>query len=138
MLCSKKRRFLNFAPASRPEDARRAPSGRLSGIDLRELAAGIAACVLAAGAAALIALSLAPGDGNKDWRSSVEEYTSLYTNETFSPLQPDAPLEAIGRGTSAYRVNRECWFEAPSVRRKEEDMRWKLVATLLVAMALSD
>jgi anti-sigma factor RsiW len=32
-----------------PEDARRAPSGRLSGIGLRELAAGIAACVLAAG-----------------------------------------------------------------------------------------
>src|SRR4029077_14702498 len=80
-----------------PEDARRAPSGRVSGIDVRELAAGIAACVFDAGAAALIALSLAPGDGNKDWRSSVEEYTSLYTNETFSPLHPDAPLEAIGR-----------------------------------------
>ena len=56
-----------------PEDARRAPSGWLSGIGLRELAAGIAACVLAAGAGASFALSLAPGGGNKDWRSAVQE-----------------------------------------------------------------
>ena len=36
-------------PCLPPEDARRTPSGWLSGIGLRELAAGIAACVLAAG-----------------------------------------------------------------------------------------
>lgn len=59
---------------------------------------------MAAGAAALIALSLAPGDRNKDWRSSVEEYTSLYTNETFSPLHPDAPLEAIELSAVGTRV----------------------------------
>jgi anti-sigma factor RsiW len=93
-----------FRPCLPPEDARRAPSGRLSGIGLRELAAGIAACVLAAGEGALIALSLAPGDGNKDWRSAVEEYTSLYTNETFTPLHPDAPLEAIELSAVGTRV----------------------------------
>jgi hypothetical protein len=29
-----------------------------------------------------------------DWRSAVAEYTHLYTNETFSPLNPDAALQA--------------------------------------------
>jgi anti-sigma factor RsiW len=77
------------------EDARRAPSGRFTRIGLRALAAGIAACVLAAAAGGWIASSLAPSAGKKDWRSAVEEYTNLYTNETFSPLHPDAPLEAI-------------------------------------------
>jgi anti-sigma factor RsiW len=77
-----------------PEAPRRAPSGRFAGIGARELVAGIAACLLAAGAGAWIALSLAPLEGKKDWRSAVEEYTNLYTNETFSPLHPDAPLEA--------------------------------------------
>ena len=31
----------------------------------------------------------------EDWRTAVVEYTNLYTNETFSPLNPDASLQAI-------------------------------------------
>lgn len=30
-----------------------------------------------------------------NWRSAVVEYANLYTNETFSPLRPDASLQAI-------------------------------------------
>jgi anti-sigma factor RsiW len=30
----------------------------------------------------------------QDWRTAVVEYTNLYTNETFSPLNPDASLQA--------------------------------------------
>ncbi len=30
-----------------------------------------------------------------DWRSAVVQYANLYTNETFSPLNPDPPLQAI-------------------------------------------
>lgn len=82
-----------------PEASRRAPSARLRG-----LAAGIAVCLLAAGAGAWIAMSLAPGEGKKDWRSAVEEYTNLYTNETFSPLHPDAPLQAIELSAVGARV----------------------------------
>jgi anti-sigma factor RsiW len=87
-----------------PDAPWRAPSGRFAGIGLRELAAGIAACLFAAGAGAWIALSLAPGEGKKDWRSAVEEYTNLYTNETFSPLYPDARLEAIELNAVGTRV----------------------------------
>ena len=60
-----------------PEAPRRAPSARFAGIVLRGLAAGIAVCLLAAGAGAWIAMSLAPNEGKKDWRSAVEEYTNL-------------------------------------------------------------
>jgi len=49
-------------------------------------------------------MSLAPGEGKKDWRSAVEEYTNLYTNETFSPLHPDAPLQAIELSAVGARV----------------------------------
>jgi anti-sigma factor RsiW len=87
-----------------PEAPRRAPSARFAGVGLRGLAAGIVACLLAAGAGAWIALSLAPGEGKKDWRSAVEEYTNLYTNETFSPLHPDAPLQAIELSAVGARV----------------------------------
>jgi hypothetical protein len=91
MLCSKRRRFLKFAPVSR----RRTPSGWLSGIGLRELAAGIAACVLAAGAGASFALSLAPGGGNKDWRSAVLE----------SPFLDPVPAWRRGRATKRRPVS---------------------------------
>ena len=33
--------------------------------------------------------------GSEDWRAAVVEYTKLYTNETYSPLHPDAALQAI-------------------------------------------
>jgi anti-sigma factor RsiW len=99
-----------------PENARRAPSWRFTGIGLRALAAGIAACVLAAGAGALIALSLAPGEGNKDWRGAVEEYTNLYTNETFSPLHPDGPLEAVELSAVGARVGANLTLEGVALR----------------------
>ena len=51
--------------------------------------------ILAAGAAAWVALSLGLIRERQDWRTAVVEYTNLYTNETFSPLNPDASLQAI-------------------------------------------
>jgi anti-sigma factor RsiW len=68
----------------------------------RELVAGFVLGLLAAGAAAWIALSLArPAN---DWRSAVAQYTNLYTNETFSPLKPDASLEALELAAVGARV----------------------------------
>jgi anti-sigma factor RsiW len=78
-------------PAEQPP---RLPSRRFSGITLRDLAAGIIG-ILAAGAAAWVALSLGLLRERQDWRTAVVEYTNLYTNETFSPLNPDASLQAI-------------------------------------------
>jgi anti-sigma factor RsiW len=73
----------------------RAPSRRFPGIALRELAAGIAIGLLAAGLAAWVAVSLAPIKGKEDWRSAVVDYANLYTNETFSSQNPDVPLQAL-------------------------------------------
>jgi anti-sigma factor RsiW len=50
---------------------------------------------LVRGAAAWVALSLGLLRERQDWRTAVVEYTNLYTNETFSPLNPDASLQAI-------------------------------------------
>jgi anti-sigma factor RsiW len=83
-------RLRTALPAEEPP---RLPSRRFSGITLRELAAGIIG-ILAAGAAAWVALSLGLLRERQDWRSSVVEYTNLYTNETFDPLKPDATLQA--------------------------------------------
>jgi anti-sigma factor RsiW len=76
------------------EEPPRLPSRRFSGITLRDLAAGMIG-ILAAGAAAWVALSLGLLRERQDWRTAVVEYTNLYTNETFSPLNPDASLQAI-------------------------------------------
>ena len=73
----------------------RQPSKRFAGIALRELAAGIAIGLVAAGAAAWVAVSFWLPSEQEDWRSEVAEYTNLYTSETFSPLKPDAQLQAI-------------------------------------------
>ncbi len=81
-----------------------APSGRFAGVALRELAAGIVIGLLAAGLAAWVAMSLAPMEGKEDWRSEVAEYTNLYTNETFSPLNPDLPLQAVELSAVGARV----------------------------------
>jgi hypothetical protein len=32
--------------------------------------------------------------GGEDWRTAIAEYKHLYTNETFSPLKPDAMQQA--------------------------------------------
>jgi anti-sigma factor RsiW len=110
--------LLDRAPTARlrswlpPEAAPRAARARVAGIGLRELAAGMAACLLAAGLGAWIALSLAPRQEQQDWRSAVEEYTNLYTKETFSPLQPDASLEAVELAAVGAKVGAKLTPEA--------------------------
>jgi anti-sigma factor RsiW len=86
-------------PAEEPPRLR---SRRFSGITLRDLAAGMIG-ILAAGAAAWVALSLGLRE-RPDWRTAVVEYTNLYTNETFSPLNPDASLQAIELSALGARV----------------------------------
>ena len=76
------------------EEPPRLPSRRFSGITLRDLAAGIIG-ILAGGAAAWVALSLGLLRERQDWRTAVTDYTNMYSNETFSPLKPDAQLQAI-------------------------------------------
>ncbi len=71
------------------------PSRRFSGIALRELAAGVVIGLLAAGAIAWTALSFGLLGGKEDWRSAIAEYTHLYTNETFSPFNPDPAMQAV-------------------------------------------
>ena len=85
------------------EEPHRLPSRRFSGITLRDLAAGMIG-ILAAGAAAWVALSLGLLRERQDWRTAVVEYTNLYTNETFSPLNPDASLQAIELSALGARV----------------------------------
>ena len=86
------------------EEPPRQPSRRFSGIALRNLAAAIAIGILAAGAAAWVALSLGLLRERQDWRTAVVEYTNLFTNETFSPLNPDASLQAIELSALGARV----------------------------------
>jgi anti-sigma factor RsiW len=76
------------------DDAHRVATRAVARIGLREIAAGIGACLLAAGLGAWIELSFAPRGEKQDWISAVEEYTNLYTNATFSSLNPDASLQA--------------------------------------------
>ena len=85
------------------EEPHRQPSRRFSGIGLRDLAAGMIG-ILAAGAAAWVALSLGLLRERQDWRTAVVEYSNLYTNETFSPLNPDASLQAIELSALGARV----------------------------------
>lgn len=88
------------APLSRlraalpPQSAPRAAPRSSAGNVFRALAAGIVGFLLGAGAAAWIALNVASPGERRDWRSAVEDYTNLYSNETFSPLHPDAALAA--------------------------------------------
>ena len=72
-------------------------------IALRDLAAGLIG-ILAVGAAAWAALSLGLLRERHDWRTAVVEYTNLYSNETFSPLKPDAQLQAIELSALGARV----------------------------------
>jgi anti-sigma factor RsiW len=77
------------------EEPPRQPSRRFSGIALRNLAAGVVIGLLAAGAAVWVALSLGLLRERQDWRTAVIDYTNMYSNETFTPLKPDAQLQAI-------------------------------------------
>jgi hypothetical protein len=84
-------RLRTALPAGEPL---RQPSKRFAGIAFRELAAGFVIGLLAAGAVAWVALGSGPLGERKDWHTAVVDYTNLYTNETFSPLKPDAALQA--------------------------------------------
>jgi anti-sigma factor RsiW len=79
-------------PVDRPV---RQPRGRFARDGLRQLAAGVVVGLVAAGAAAWVATSFGLLKEQDDWRSAVVQYTNLYTNDTFSPLNPDASLQAI-------------------------------------------
>ena len=102
--------LLEQAPVARlraaipPEGVAHKAYRPFAGIALRELAAGIVIGLLAAGAAAWVAPNLAPRGEKEDWRSAVAEYTDLYTNETFAPLNPDASLQAIELSAVGARV----------------------------------
>jgi anti-sigma factor RsiW len=72
----------------------RQPPRRFAGLALRELAAGVAIGLLAAGAIAWAASIFGVVGGEENWRSAVAQYTRLYTRETFTPLTPDTALQA--------------------------------------------
>ena len=85
-------------PADQPI---RQPRTRFARFAFRELAAGFVIGALAVGAALWAASSFGLFDGREDWRTAIAEYTHLYTNETFGPLNPDAAqqtaeLKAVG------------------------------------------
>lgn len=85
-------------PSDKPIRLRRT---RFGGIALRELAAGLVVGGIAVGAAIWAASSFGLFDGREDWRTAITEYTHLYTDKTFSPLNPDAAqqtaeLKAVG------------------------------------------
>jgi hypothetical protein len=92
--------LLRQAPVTRlraalPADENlRQRSRRFPGIALRELAAGVVVGLLVSGAIAWAASMLGLFGGKEDWRSAIAEYTDLYTNETFSPFNPDAAMQA--------------------------------------------
>src|SRR5277367_6532401 len=93
--------LLGQAPLARlrallpPDEPLRQPSGRFAGLALRDLAAGFVIGLLVAGAAAWAASTFGFFGGKEDWRSAVTVYTNMYSNETFSPLKPDAQLQAM-------------------------------------------
>jgi anti-sigma factor RsiW len=72
----------------------RQPPGRSGGNRLRQLAAGVAIGLLAAGATAWVAASFGLFKEQEDWRSAVAGYTEMYSNDTFTPLRPDAQQQA--------------------------------------------
>ncbi len=82
----------------------RKPSRRLAGFALRDLAAGIVIGLLAAGAALWAASAFGLIGEEDNWRSAVVDYTNLYTNETFSPLNPDSALQAAELGAVGAKV----------------------------------
>ena len=110
--------LIEKAPLSRlraalpPEGATRATPRPVTRLAFRDLAAGIVGFLLGAGAAAWIALSVAPRGEQEDWRAAVVQYTNLYTNETFSPLHPDAALQAIELSAVGDRVGGKLTPEA--------------------------
>jgi anti-sigma factor RsiW len=109
--------LIEQAPLSRlraalpPESAPRAALRPFARIAFRDIAAGVVGFLLGVGAAAWIA-SVAPRSQQEDWRAAVVQYTNLYTNETFSPLHPDAALRAIELSAVGERVGAKLTPEA--------------------------
>jgi anti-sigma factor RsiW len=101
--------LLREAPLSRllaalpQEGAGRAGLGPFASRPLRNIAAGIVGFLVGAAAVAWIALSAAPAERG-DWRMAVADYVDLFTNETFSPLRPDAALQAAELGAVGGKV----------------------------------
>jgi anti-sigma factor RsiW len=92
--------LLGQAPLARlraalPADEPLRQPRRFAGLALRELAAGVAIGLLAGGALIWAVLSAGLLNEREDWRSAVADYTNMYSNETFTPLKPDADLQAI-------------------------------------------
>jgi anti-sigma factor RsiW len=77
------------------DESIRQPPGRSASNGLRQLAAGVAIGLLAAAAAAWVAASFGLLKEREDWRSTVADYTNMYSNDTFTPLRPDAQLQAV-------------------------------------------
>ena len=69
------------------------PFRRFPGIAVPALAAGVVTGVLAAGTVVWAASLFGLLGGKEDWRSAVADYTNMYSNETFTPLKPDAQLQ---------------------------------------------
>ncbi len=93
--------LLDQAPLARlraalpADEPLRLPPRRFAGFALRDLAAGLVIGLLVAGAAAWAALTFGLFSEREDWRTAVADYTNMYSNETFTPLKPDAQLQAI-------------------------------------------
>ncbi len=93
--------LLDQAPLARlrarlpADEPLRLPPRRFAGFALRDLAAGLVIGLLVAGAAAWAASRFGLFSEREDWRTAVADYTNMYSNETFTPLKPDAQLQAI-------------------------------------------
>jgi anti-sigma factor RsiW len=61
---------------------------------LRELGAGVVIGLLAAVGVLCAASNFGLLGGKEDWRTAITEYTHLYTNETFSPFNPNPAMQA--------------------------------------------
>ena len=102
--CSSRRRSLVSAPRFPPTNRFAARRGASPAFALRDLAAGIVIGLLAAGAALWAASAFGLIGEQDNWRSAVVDYTNLYTNETFSPLNPDSALQAAELGAVGAKV----------------------------------
>ena len=102
--------LLDQAPLARlraalpADEPLRLPPRRFAGFALRDLAAGLVIGLLVAGAAAWAALTFGLFSEREDWRTAVADYTNMYSNETFTPLKPDAQLQAIELGALGARL----------------------------------
>ena len=102
--------LLGGAPLARlraalpPDETARIRPKRFARVAFRELAAGLVVGVLAAGVAIWAASTFGLFDGRDDWRKAIAEYAHLYTNETFTPFNPGAAVQATELSAVGARV----------------------------------